>query len=140
ALVVGTAAVGLFNLPVETIGTRFGGIPSGLPDISVPDFRADLIVPLLPSAITVALLAAVESLLSAVVGDSMTGDRHNSHAEVMAQGVANLVVPIVGGIPVTGAIARTATNFKSGARTPVAGLIHALTLLVIVLVAAPLAA
>ena len=140
ALVVGTAAVGLFNLPVETIGTRFGGIPSGLPEISVPEFRVDLIVPLLPSAITVALLAAVESLLSAVVADSMTGDRHNSHAEVMAQGVANLVVPIVGGIPVTGAIARTATNFKSGARTPVAGIIHALTLLAIVLVAAPLAA
>jgi SulP family sulfate permease len=140
ALVAGTVAVALLDVPVETIGSRFGGIPSGLPAIDIPEFRADLIVPLLPSAITVALLAAVESLLSAVVADSMTGDRHNSRAEVMAQGVANLVVPIVGGIPVTGAIARTATNFKSGARTPVAGMIHALTLLVIVLVAAPLAA
>ena len=139
ALVVGTAAVAAFDVPVETIGSRFGGIPSGLPSIDVPAFRADLIIPLLPAALTVALLAAVESLLSAVVADSMTGDRHNSNAELMAQGVANLVTPIVGGIPVTGAIARTATNFRSGARTPVAGLVHALTLLAIVLVAAPLA-
>ena len=139
ALVVGTAAVAMFDAPVETIGSRFGGIPSGLPSIDVPAFRADLIIPLLPAALTVALLAAVESLLSAVVADSMTGDRHNSNAELMAQGVANLVTPIVGGIPVTGAIARTATNFRSGARTPVAGLVHALTLLAIVLVAAPLA-
>jgi SulP family sulfate permease len=139
ALVLGTTAVALFDLPVETIGSRFGGIPSSLPAVDVPRFRADLIIPLLPSAFTVALLAAVESLLSAVVADSMSGDRHNSHAEIMAQGVANLVVPIFGGIPVTGAIARTATNFKSGARTPIAGIVHALTLLVIVLVAAPLA-
>ncbi len=138
ALAVGTAAVA-FGLPVETIGSRFGGIPSGLPTIDIPAFRWDLIIPLLPSAITVSLLAAVESLLSAVVGDSMTGDRHNSTAEVMAQGVSNLVVPIFGGIPVTGAIARTATNFKSGARTPVAGIIHSLTLLLIVLLLAPLA-
>jgi SulP family sulfate permease len=139
ALVAGTAAVAALGLPVETIGSRFGGIPSGLPSVDIPEFRWDLVIPLLPSAITVALLAAVESLLSAVVADSMTGDRHNSNAEVMAQGVANLVVPIFGGIPVTGAIARTATNFKSGARTPVAGIIHALTLLVIVLLLAPLA-
>ncbi len=139
ALVVGTAAVALFDAPVETIGSRFGGIPSGLPSVDIPTFRADLIIPLLPAALTVALLAAVESLLSAVVADSMTGDRHNSNAELMAQGLANLVTPIVGGIPVTGAIARTATNFRSGARTPVAGLVHALTLLAIVLVAAPLA-
>jgi SulP family sulfate permease len=138
ALVAGTAAVAAFGLPVETIGSRFGGVPSGLPSIDVPDFRWSLIIPLLPSAITVALLAAVESLLSAVVADGMTGDRHNSTAEITAQGVANLVVPIFGGIPVTGAIARTATNFKSGAKTPVAGIIHALTLLVIVLVLAPL--
>jgi SulP family sulfate permease len=139
ALIAGTVAVAAFGLPVETIGSRFGGIPSGLPAVDIPAFRADLIIPLLPSAITVALLAAVESLLSAVVADSMTGDRHNSTAEVAAQGVANLVVPIFGGIPVTGAIARTATNFKSGARTPVAGIVHALTLLVIVLLLAPLA-
>ena len=139
ALLAGTAAVAVFGLPVETIGSKFGGIPSGLPPIAIPQFRADLILPLLPSALTVALLAAVESLLSAVVADSMTGDRHNSNAELLAQGVANLVVPLVGGIPVTGAIARTATNFRSGAKTPVAGLVHAVTLLVIVLLLAPLA-
>ncbi len=139
ALVVGTLAVVVFRPSVDTIGLRFGGIPSGLPSIDIPDFRGDLILPLLPAALTVALLAAVESLLSAVVADTMTGDRHNSNAELMAQGVANVIVPIVGGIPVTGAIARTATNFRSGARTPVAGMIHALTLLVVVLVLAPLA-
>jgi SulP family sulfate permease len=139
ALALGTLAVAALHLPVETIGTRFGGIPAGLPPIQVPSFRADLIVPLLPSALTVALLAAVESLLSAVVADAMTGDRHNSSAELLAQGVANLLAPLVGGIPVTGAIARTATNFRSGARTPVAGLVHALTLLAIVLLLAPLA-
>lgn len=139
ALILSTAAMFAFHLPVATIGSKFGGIPSGLPSIAVPPFRADLILPLLPSALTVALLAAVESLLSAVVADSMTGGRHNSSAELMAQGVANLVTPLVGGIPVTGAIARTATNFRSGARSPVAGLVHAATLLVIVLVLAPLA-
>ncbi len=140
ALLVGTAAVAAFQLPVETIGSRFGGIPNGLPTFAIPQFRADLILPLLPAALTVALLAAVESLLSAVVADTMSGDRHNSNAELLAQGVANIVVPLVGGIPVTGAIARTATNHRSGARTPVAGLIHAVTLLAVVLLAAPLAA
>jgi SulP family sulfate permease len=139
ALLAGTAAVAAFHLPVETIGTRFGGIPSSLPAIAIPEFRADLILPLLPSALTVALLAAVESLLSAVVADSMIGDRHNSNAELLAQGVANLIVPLVGGIPVTGAIARTATNHRSGATTPVAGMVHAVTLLAIVLLLAPLA-
>jgi SulP family sulfate permease len=139
ALVAGTVAVAAFGLPVETIGSKFGGIPSSLPAIAVPAFRADLILPLLPAALTVALLAAVESLLSAVVADSMTGDRHNSNAELLAQGVANLVVPLVGGIPVTGAIARTATNYRSGAKTPVAGLVHAVTLLATVLLLAPLA-
>jgi SulP family sulfate permease len=139
ALLAGTAAVAAFQLPVETIGTRFGGIPSSLPAVAIPEFRADLILPLLPSALTVALLAAVESLLSAVVADTMTGDRHNSNAELLAQGVANLVVPLVGGIPVTGAIARTATNHRSGATSPIAGLVHAVTLLAIVLLVAPLA-
>jgi SulP family sulfate permease len=139
ALFAGTAVVALFPLPVETIGSKFGGIPSGLPSIAIPTFRADLILPLLPSALTVAILAAVESLLSAVVADGMTGDRHNSNAELMAQGVANLVVPTIGGIPVTGAIARTATNFRAGATTPVSGMVHALTLLAVVLVFAPLA-
>lgn len=139
ALVVATLAVALFKLPVETIGTKFGSLPSGLPPVQIPAFRADLVLPLLPSALTVALLAAVESLLSAVVADGMTGDRHNSSAELLGQGVANLASPLVGGIPVTGAIARTATNFRSGARTPVSGLVHALTLLVIIIVLAPLA-
>jgi SulP family sulfate permease len=139
ALVVGTAAVAAFGLHVDTIGSKFGGIPNQLPLIDIPAFRADLLLPLLPSALTVALLAALESLLSAVVADSMTGDRHNSSAELMAQGVANIVAPLFGGIPVTGAIARTATNFRSGARSPVAGLVHAGTLLAIVLLLAPLA-
>ena len=139
ALFLGTAAVAAFSLPVETIGSRFGGIPIGLPNLQVPELRADLIMPLLPSAITVALLAAIESLLSAVVADSMSGDRHNSNVELIAQGVANLTVPLFGGIPVTGAIARTATNIRSGARTPVSGMVHALTLLCIILFAAPLA-
>ncbi len=140
ALVAGTAAAALFQLPVNTIGTAFGGIPGGLPAVSVPVFRADLILPLVQPAFTVAVLAALESLLSAVVADSMGGDRHNSNAELLAQGVANVIVPMVGGIPVTGAIARTATNIRAGARTPVASLVHAVTLLAIVLVAAPLAA
>jgi sulfate permease, SulP family len=139
ALAAGTAAVPLFDLPVETIGTKFGGIPSALPSIAIPEFKPELILPLLPAALAVALLAAVESLLSAVVADTMSGGRHNSNTELVAQGVANIVTPLVGGLPVTGAIARTATNFRSGARTPVSGIIHALTLLAVVLVAAPLA-
>ena len=139
ALAAGTIAVVALQLPVATIGSTFGGIPSGLPAVSIPAFRADLILPLLQPAFTVAVLAALESLLSAVVADSMTGDRHNSSAELVAQGVANVVVPMVGGIPVTGAIARTATNIKAGARTPVAALVHAATLLLVVLALAPLA-
>jgi SulP family sulfate permease len=139
ALLMATLAVAAFGLSVETIGSKFGGIPTGLPQISLPDFRPDLIVPLLPAAVTVAMLAAIESLLSAVVADSMSGDKHNSNVELLAQGIANLAVPFVGGIPATGAIARTATNIRSGARTPVSGMVHSLTLLVILLVAAPLA-
>jgi sulfate permease, SulP family len=139
ALVIATLVVAAFGLSVETIGSKFGGIPTGLPQISLPDFRPDLIVPLLPAAVTVAMLAAIESLLSAVVADSMSGDKHNSNVELLAQGIANLAVPFVGGIPATGAIARTATNIRSGARTPVSGMVHSLTLLVILLVAAPLA-
>jgi SulP family sulfate permease len=139
ALLAGTAVTAIFGLPVETIGTKFGGIPQGFPSFALPQFRPDLILPLLPSAFTVAILAAIESLLSAVVGDSMSGDRHNSNVELVAQGVANLVTPLVGGIPVTGAIARTATNFRAGARTPVAGMIHAVTLLLVILALAPLA-
>src|SRR6202044_947791 len=139
ALIVSTGAVMLLHLPVATIGSSFGGIPAGLPSFHIPMFRPDLILPLLPSALTVAILAAVESLLSAVVADSMIGDRHNSNAELVAQGVANIASPLFGGIPVTGAIARTATNIRSGAQTPLAGMVHALTLLAILIAAAPLA-
>jgi SulP family sulfate permease len=139
ALFSATICVALTGLPVDTIGSKFGGIPTGLPTIHLPAFRPEFIVPLLPSALTVAFLAAVESLLSAVVADGMSGDKHNSNVELIAQGIANLASPLVGGIPATGAIARTATNIRSGAKTPVAGMTHALTLLGILLVAAPLA-
>ncbi|HEY7303052.1 MAG TPA: SulP family inorganic anion transporter [Bryobacteraceae bacterium] len=139
ALLLCTFATAIFHLPVETIGTKFGGIPQGFPSFSLPHFRVADILPLLPSAFTVAMLAAVESLLSAVVADGMTGDRHNSNVELVAQGVANLASPLFGGIPATGAIARTATNIRSGALSPVAGIVHALTLLAILMVAAPLA-
>jgi sulfate permease, SulP family len=139
ALLLSTVAVAGFHLPIETIGSKFGGIPQGFPHFALPSFQAAHILPLLPSAFTVALLAAVESLLSAVVADGMSGDHHNSNVELVAQGVANIVSPLFGGIPATGAIARTATNIRSGALTPVAGMVHALTLLAILLVAAPLA-
>jgi SulP family sulfate permease len=134
-----TAVSALFHLHVETIGTRFGGIPQGFPPFTMPHLHAEHILPLLPSAFTVALLCAIESLLSAVVADSMAGDRHNSNVELVAQGIANIASPLFGGIPATGAIARTATNIRSGALTPVSGIVHALTLLGILLVAAPLA-
>ena len=139
ALLLSTLVAALFHLHVETIGTKFGGIPLGFPHLKLPDLHAEHILPLLPSAFTVAMLAAVESLLSAVVADGMTGDRHNSNMELVAQGIANIASPLFGGIPATGAIARTATNIRSGAQTPIAGIVHALTLLVILLVAAPLA-
>ncbi len=137
-LLLGTAAVVLLKLPVETIGTRFGGIPSGLPHLQIPKFRGDLIHSLLGPAFTVAMLGAIESLMSAVVSDRMSGDRHNPNVELIGQGVANIASPIFGGLPATGAIARTATSIRSGAQTPVAGIIHALTLLCIVVFAAPL--
>ena len=138
ALIVGTVAVHVLRLPVETIGSRFGGIPAGLPPLQVPHFQLELIPVLLPSILTVTLLGAIESLMSASVADRMTGERHNPNVELVAQGVANMATPFVGGLPATGAIARTATNIRSGARTPVAGIIHALTLLVVLLLAAPL--
>ena len=139
ALFAGTALVVLLKLPVETIGTRFGGIPSGFPGIKIPQFRADLLRPLIAPAITVAMLGAIESLMSAVVSDRMSGTKHNPNVELVGQGVANIMSPLFGGLPATGAIARTATNIRSGAKTPVSGMIHALTLLAIVLFAAPLA-
>jgi sulfate permease, SulP family len=138
ALVLGTAAVMIFKLPVETIASRFGGIPGGLPHLVVPKFRADLIHGLLGPAVTVAMLGAIESLMSAVVSDRMSNDRHNPNVELFAQGVANIFSPLFGGLPATGAIARTATNIRAGAQSPVAGMIHSLTLLCILLFASPL--
>ena len=139
ALFLGTAAVAVFGWNVETIGTRFGGIPAGLPPIHMPTFRPELVGGLIMPAVTVAMLGAIESLMSAMVADRMSGDRHNSNMELVAQGLANIASPLFGGLPATGAIARTATNIRSGARTPVAGLVHAVTLLLILLFAAPLA-
>jgi SulP family sulfate permease len=138
ALLLATSAVYFFKLPVETIGTKFGGIPGGLPHMQIPKFRTDLIHGLLGPAFTVAMLGAIESLMSAVVSDRMSNDRHNPNVELVAQGVANVFSPMFGGLPATGAIARTATNIRSGAQSPVAGIIHALTLLCILLFAAPL--
>ena len=140
ALIGATVVVALGGIPVDTIGSRFGGIPPGLPDLHLPEFRPDLILTLLSPTLTIAMLGAIESLMSAVVADRMSGDRHNSNVELFAQGVANIVSPMFGGLPATGAIARTATNIRSGAKTPVAGIIHALTLLGILLFAAPWAA
>ena len=139
ALFVGTLAALALQLDVATIGSRFGGIPSGLPRFQVPEFRPGLILTLISPAFTVAMLGAIESLLSAVVADRMGGDRHNPNTELFAQGVANIISPLFGGLPATGALARTATNIRSGARSPVAGMIHALTLLAILLVGAGLA-
>ncbi|HVM97063.1 MAG TPA: SulP family inorganic anion transporter, partial [Candidatus Acidoferrales bacterium] len=138
-LIIGTAVAWNWGLPLETIKDRFGGIPNGLPPIAIPRLRPDLILPLLSPTLTVAVLGAIESLLSAVVADRMSGDRHNPNVELFAQGIANVVSPLVGGLPATGAIARTATNIRAGAKTPAAGMLHALTLLVVLLVAAPLA-
>jgi SulP family sulfate permease len=138
-LFLGTLVVAATGMPVETIGTRFGGIPSGLPTVALPAWNPDMFVPLLSPALTVALLGAIESLMSAVVADRMSGDKHNPNVELVAQGIANIASPLFGGLPATGAIARTATNIRSGAKTPLAGIIHALTLLAVLLFAAPLA-
>lgn len=139
AVVAGSLAVTVFGLPIDTIGSRFGGIPSSLPMPELPSVSLARIGELLPSAFTIAFLAGVESLLSAMVADGMTGRRHRSNCELVAQGIANTASALVGGLPATGAIARTATNIRSGARTPVAGILHAAFLLVFMLVAAPLA-
>ncbi|HZQ92676.1 MAG TPA: SulP family inorganic anion transporter [Terriglobales bacterium] len=139
ALLLGTlAALGL-RLHVETIGSRFGGIPSGLPRVEIPAFHFSMVPSLLGPALTVAMLGAIESLMSAVVSDRMSNDKHNPNVELIAQGLANIASPMVGGLPATGAIARTATNIRSGAQSPVAGMVHALTLLAMLLFAAPLA-
>ncbi len=138
-LVAGTTLAWALNLPIETVGSRFGGVPSGMPAFHIPAFHPSLILTLLSPAVTVAMLGAIESLMSAVVADRMSGDRHNPNVELVAQGVANILSPMFGGLPATGAIARTATNVRSGARTPVAGMVHAITLLGVLVVGARLA-
>lgn len=140
ALALAMLAVSLFELPVETIGSRFGGIPSSLPHWSWPDLNWASTRVLLMPAITLALLGAIESLLCARVADGLIKDRHDPNQELMAQGVANFVAPLLAGMPATGTIARTVTNVNAGGNTPVAGTVHALALLAVVLVAAPLAA
>lgn len=138
-LVLSTALVSLFNVPVETIGSKFGGIPQKLPDFTLPDFDWATAKQLYGPMLTIAVLGSIESLLCARVSDTMTDDRHDPNQELMGQGIANMVVPFFGGIPATGTIARTVTNIKSGAASPVAGMVHAVTLLVVILAAAPLA-
>ncbi len=139
ALVLATLVVWALDLPVDTIGSRFGGIPSSLPAFAWPAFSWESARFLLTPTLTLALLGAIESLLCARVADGMIGDRHNPNQELMAQGVANFVTPFFGGMPATGTIARTVTNIKSGGSSPVAGMVHSATLLAVVLVAAPLA-
>ena len=139
AIAIASAAVAFLALPVETLHSRFGSLPNGLPMISWPSITVSRIVQLLPMAIVIAFLAGVESLLSAMVADRMIGGAHRSNAELLAQGAANIASPLFGGLPVTGAIARTATNVRAGGRTPVAGIVHAATILLVIVAAAPLA-
>ena len=139
ALVVATLLAQMMSLPVETIGSKFGGIPSALPSLVWPEFSIDALKHLSMPIFTLTLLGAIESLLCARIADGLIGDRHNPNQELMAQGVANFVTPFFGGMPATGTIARTVTNVKSGGRSPIAGMVHALTLLLVVWVAAPLA-
>lgn len=139
ALVTASGAAALFGLPLETIGDRFGGLPQSLPSPRLPEFSAALALAVLPSALAFTLLGGIESLLSAKVADRMTGRVHRSNMELVAQGIANVGSALFGGLPVTGTIARTATNIRAGARSPVAGILHAALLLAFMLVAAPLA-
>ena len=138
ALLACTGLALAFGLPAETIGSRFGSLPTALPEFSIPHFPFDRTLELLPSAFTIAFLAGVESLLSAVVADGMTGGRHRSNGELVAQGVANVGSALFGGLPATGAIARTATNIRAGGRSPVSGMLHAAFLLLFLLLLAPL--
>jgi SulP family sulfate permease len=141
ALVTLTALSTLLGLPVETIGTRFGGIPGALPAFELPDFTWETAKQLVIPTLTIAMLGAIESLLCARVADNLSDyPRHDPNQELMAQGVANFVVPFFGGIPATGTIARTVTNVRAGATSPIAGIVHALVILLVVLIAAPLAA
>jgi SulP family sulfate permease len=134
-----SAVVAFADLPVDTIGARFGAMPDRLPMPSFPAVTLARVTELLPSAFVIAFLAGVESLLSAMVADRMIGDRHRANAEVLAQGFANIGSAFFGGLPATGAIARTATNVRAGGRTPVAGIVHALVILLVMMLAAPLA-
>jgi len=138
-LIIATAVNAVLQLPVDTIGSRFGGIPQELPSVGLPELSLGTLGKLIAPALTIALLGAIESLLSARVADNQIDDRHDPNQELMAQGVANIAAPLFGGFAATGAIARTATNIRSGGRTPVAGVIHALVLLAVVLALAPLA-
>ena len=139
AVSAATVAAVILRLPLETIGSRFGGIPHGLPAPHLPAITAQKVLAVLPAALSFTLLGGIESLLSAVVADGMTGRRHRSNMELTAQGIANMGSALFGGISVTGTIARTATNVRAGARSPVAGMLHAVFLLVFMVVAAPLA-
>lgn len=139
AVAVASAAGTLLRLPVETIGSRFGGLPHGIPMPRLPVITVPLLLQMLPSAFSFTLLGGVESLLSAKVADSMTGRKHRSNMELVAQGIANIASAFFGGISVTGNIARTATNIRAGARSPVSGMMHSVFLLLFILVAAPLA-
>ncbi|MDX2482048.1 MAG: SulP family inorganic anion transporter [Pseudodonghicola sp.] len=139
AVGLGSALAAIFTLPIDTIFSRFGALPDHLPMPSLPELSYARVIELLPSAAVIAFLAAVESLLSAMVSDRMIGGKHRPNAEVRAQGLANIGSALFGGLPATGAIARTATNVRAGGKTPVAGLVHALTILVVMMVAAPLA-
>jgi SulP family sulfate permease len=139
AVAAATVVASLLHLPVETIGTRFGGIPSGLPAPHLPTASLDMLIAVFPAALSFTLLGGLESLLSAKVADSMTGRVHRSNMELVAQGLANVASALFGGIAVTGTIARTATNIRAGARSPFAGILHALFLLAFMIVAAPLA-
>ncbi|MDR2400148.1 MAG: STAS domain-containing protein [Deferribacteraceae bacterium] len=133
AIVLVTLAVAIFNIPVPTIYSHFGELPRSLPTPVLPEFSFDMAKAVFPSAVTIAILAAIESLLSTVVADGMTTDRHNSDTELFGQGIGNIVSAIFGGMPATGAIARTVTNIKAGGETPVAGMIHAITILVFII-------
>ncbi len=139
AVVAASVAAALFHLPVETIGSRFGGIPHGIPTPRLPVFTPALLIGVLPAALSFTLLGGIESLLSAKVADGMTGRKHRSNMELVAQGIANVASAFFGGISVTGTIARTATNIRAGARSPLSGMMHAVFILLFVLFAAPLA-
>jgi SulP family sulfate permease len=139
AVIGATLVASLLHLPAETIGSRFGGIPHGLPAPQLPAISLERLVALLPTALSFTLLGGLESLLSAKVADGMTGRVHRSNMELVAQGIANVASALFGGISVTGTIARTATNIRAGAQTPVAGMLHAVFLLIFMIIAAPLA-